>query len=100
MNITVLNMKKIFLLVTFAASAIFAYWWIVPTLLYMLLWKRGSQAGYTFLEIICVYGYSLAIYIPISVSGAHTYLSLLINVSGAHVIFYTFPEYIVKHGLF
>ncbi|CAH1775481.1 unnamed protein product, partial [Owenia fusiformis] len=53
--------------VTFAATAIFAYWWVIPTLLWALLRWRGSQAGYTFLEIICVYGYSLAIYIPISI---------------------------------
>ena len=54
--------------VTFAATAIFAYWWVVPSLLWLLLWWRGNHAGLVFLEIICVYGYSLAIYIPISVS--------------------------------
>ncbi|XP_064626580.1 protein YIPF1-like isoform X2 [Lineus longissimus] len=53
--------------VTFAAAAIFCYWWLIPAAIYGLLWWRGSQAGYTFMEIICVYGYSLAIYIPISI---------------------------------
>ncbi|KAH3696204.1 protein YIPF1-like [Dreissena polymorpha] len=53
--------------VTFAASAIFTYWWIIPAIMYGLLWWRKSQAGFTFLEILCVYGYSLAIYIPISI---------------------------------
>jgi len=54
--------------VTFAAAAIFSYWWLVPMMLYGALWWRRSQASFTFLEILCLYGYSLAIYIPISVS--------------------------------
>lgn len=53
--------------VTLASLAIFSYWWLMPTLLYGLLWWRGNQAGFTFTEIICIYGYSLAIYIPISI---------------------------------
>ncbi|KAK3090619.1 hypothetical protein FSP39_013182, partial [Pinctada imbricata] len=53
--------------VTLAATAIFSYWWVIPTLLFGFLWWRGSKAGYTYLEILCVYGYSLAIYIPISI---------------------------------
>ncbi|XP_025109678.1 protein YIPF1-like [Pomacea canaliculata] len=52
--------------VTWAASAIFAYWWLIPFALLMVLWWRGNPAHYTFLEILCLYGYSLAIYIPIS----------------------------------
>jgi len=56
--------------VTVATSAIFAYWWLMPTLLYGLLWWRNNQAGYTYTynELLCIYGYSLAIYVPISVS--------------------------------
>lgn len=53
--------------VTFAATAIFSYWWLLPAVIYGVLWWRKSQAGFTFLEILCVYGYSLAIYIPISI---------------------------------
>ncbi|XP_060566397.1 protein YIPF1-like [Ruditapes philippinarum] len=53
--------------VTFAATAIFSYWWLIPATMYGFLWWRKSQAGFTFLEILCVYGYSLAIYIPISI---------------------------------
>ncbi|XP_045157461.2 protein YIPF1-like isoform X2 [Mercenaria mercenaria] len=53
--------------VTFAATAIFSYWWLIPAMMYAFLWWRKSQAGFTFLEILCVYGYSLAIYIPISI---------------------------------
>ena len=61
------------LTVTFAAAAIFSYWWLIPAAIYGVLWWRSSQAGYTFLEILCVYGYSLAIYIPISVSSTHSW---------------------------
>ncbi|XP_059153181.1 protein YIPF1-like [Physella acuta] len=53
--------------VTFAATAIFSYWWLIPLFLFGILWWRGSQAKFTFLEMICIYGYSLAIYIPISI---------------------------------
>ncbi|XP_060065239.1 protein YIPF1-like [Ylistrum balloti] len=53
--------------VTFAAAAIFSYWWLVPTGLFTFLWWRGISAGYSFLDLLSVYGYSLAIYIPISI---------------------------------
>jgi len=39
----------------------------MPTLLYGLMWSRNNQAGYTYTELLCIYGYSLSIYIPISV---------------------------------
>ncbi|XP_032230083.1 protein YIPF1 [Nematostella vectensis] len=52
--------------VTLAAAAIYAYAFLVPTGLWGLLLWRKSNAGYSFLEILCVYGYSLSIYIPIS----------------------------------
>jgi len=54
--------------VTFATTTVFAYWWLVPSALYGLLWWRGNQSGLLFTELLCVYGYSLSIYIPISVS--------------------------------
>ncbi|XP_029212366.2 protein YIPF1-like [Acropora muricata] len=53
--------------VTLAAVAIFSYASLVPTALWGVLLWRKSNAGYSFLEILCVYGYSLFIYIPISV---------------------------------
>ncbi|KAI0237279.1 Protein YIPF1 [Lamellibrachia satsuma] len=52
--------------VTLAATAIFSYWWVIATLLWGMLRWRGSLAGFTYMEVICVYGYSLAVYIPIS----------------------------------
>ena len=55
-----------------AASAVFGYAWLVPAALYAFLWwVAGSPSAKTdsasFLELLCVYGYSLAIYIPVSV---------------------------------
>lgn len=54
-------------LVTLAAVAIFGYAWLVPVAVWGVLTWRGNTSGYSFLEIICVYGYSLSVFIPISV---------------------------------
>ncbi|XP_053549416.1 protein YIPF1 [Bombina bombina] len=57
--------------VSIAATAIFAYAWLVPLALWgFLTWRNSkvmSMVSYSFLEIVCVYGYSLFIYIPTSV---------------------------------
>ncbi|XP_074543917.1 protein YIPF1 isoform X1 [Halichoeres trimaculatus] len=54
--------------VTIAATAIFSYAWLVPLALWgVLLWRNNkvmNLVSYSFMEIVCVYGYSLAIYIP------------------------------------
>ncbi|XP_072505623.1 protein YIPF1 isoform X2 [Notamacropus eugenii] len=54
--------------VSIAATAIYAYAWLVPLGLWgFLLWRNSkvmSIVNYSFLEIVCVYGYSLFIYIP------------------------------------
>lgn len=58
--------------VTIAAVVIFLYAWLVPFGLWgFLTWRQGTErqiGGYSFLETVCVYGYSLFIYIPASVS--------------------------------
>nr|CAG4646539.1 EOG090X0CJ3 [Macrothrix elegans] len=56
--------------VSISASTIFSYSLLVPLFLWVFLWwrrKEGEQAPLRLMEIICLYGYSLAIYIPISV---------------------------------
>uniref|UniRef100_A0A8C5R5W0 Protein YIPF n=1 Tax=Leptobrachium leishanense TaxID=445787 RepID=A0A8C5R5W0_9ANUR len=57
--------------VSIAATAIYAYAWLVPLALWgFLSWRQSkvmSLVSYSFLEIVCVYGYSLFIYIPTSV---------------------------------
>uniref|UniRef100_A0A8C6PGJ0 Protein YIPF n=1 Tax=Nothobranchius furzeri TaxID=105023 RepID=A0A8C6PGJ0_NOTFU len=54
--------------VTIAATAIFTYAWLVPLGLWgFLLWRNNkilNLVSYSFMEIICVYGYSLSVYIP------------------------------------
>jgi hypothetical protein len=59
--------KSNFQLVSLSACVIYAYAWIVPATIWGYLLWRGNLAGYSFLEIVCVYGYSLAIFIPISI---------------------------------
>ena len=39
----------------------------MPTILYILLRWRKATTEFTFIEILCIYGYSLSIYIPISI---------------------------------
>jgi len=56
--------------VTLAATAVFSYASLLPACLYGFLWYVGSGAGaasVSFLELLCLYGYSLAIYVPVSV---------------------------------
>nr|XP_033773035.1 protein YIPF1 [Geotrypetes seraphini]XP_033773037.1 protein YIPF1 [Geotrypetes seraphini] len=57
--------------VSIAATAIYAYAWLVPLALWgFLLWRNSKVmniVSYSFLEIVCVYGYSLFIYIPTAV---------------------------------
>ncbi|XP_054656620.1 protein YIPF1 [Dunckerocampus dactyliophorus] len=54
--------------VTIAATAIFIYAWLVPLAVWgFLLWRNNkimNLVSYSFMEIVCVYGYSLSIYIP------------------------------------
>nr|CAC87123.1 AK000823-like protein [Tetraodon nigroviridis] len=54
--------------VTIAATAIFTYAWLVPLALWgFLIWRNNKVMNlvtYSFMETVCAYGYSLAIYIP------------------------------------
>jgi len=55
--------------VSLAATAVFSYASILPAGLYGFLWWCGAGAGaasLSFIELVCLYGYSLAIYIPVS----------------------------------
>ncbi|XP_040263892.1 protein YIPF1 isoform X1 [Bufo bufo] len=57
--------------VSIAATTIYAYAWLVPLALWgFLSWRHSkvmSMVSYSFMEIVCVYGYSLFIYIPTSI---------------------------------
>merc|ERR550539_880609 len=56
--------------VSLAATAVFSYASILPASLYGFLWWAGgsgaSGAALSFLELVCLYGYSLSIYVPVS----------------------------------
>lgn len=59
-------------LVTIAGITIYCYAWLVPLALWgFLRWRQGTRERmglYTFLETVCVYGYSLFVFIPTVVS--------------------------------
>ncbi|EGT41339.1 hypothetical protein CAEBREN_28759 [Caenorhabditis brenneri] len=55
-----------FRMVTSASTLIFLYVVIVPLLLYGLLWNRRSEMLHPYVDLVCLYGYSLAIFIPVT----------------------------------
>lgn len=59
---------------TAAGITIYCYAWLVPLALWgFLRWRQGMRERmglYSFLETVCVYGYSLFVFIPTVVSVA------------------------------
>jgi len=53
--------------VSLSATAIYSYVFLLPIILWGLIRHFQYTNRYTLLEIICVYGYSLAIFVPISI---------------------------------
>ncbi|XP_026516436.1 protein YIPF2 [Terrapene carolina triunguis] len=57
--------------VTIAGLVTYCYAWLVPLALWgYLQWRKGLSlhvGSYSFLETVCVYGYSLFVYIPTSI---------------------------------
>jgi hypothetical protein len=66
-TVTAFHWKYDFHTVSYAATGIFSYAWLVPLAIWGVLWWQGGQPTVTFLEMLCIYGYSLSIFIPISV---------------------------------
>lgn len=54
-------------LVTGATTLVTSYVIIVPFLIYSLLWYRKSSMQYSYMELLCAYGYSLSVFVPVSV---------------------------------
>lgn len=50
-----------------ATSLILFHITLLPTFLWFLFWFRGCTKYYTITEIVCAFGYSLAVFIPTSV---------------------------------
>ncbi|KAL1110293.1 hypothetical protein AAG570_008370 [Ranatra chinensis] len=72
--------KYDFHVVSLAATTVLCYTWLLPLLLWVLLkWFTTREVSYSFLslllyeatvtllELICVYGYCMSVYVPISV---------------------------------
>ncbi|KJH47709.1 Yip1 domain protein [Dictyocaulus viviparus] len=56
-----------FRLVTSSASLIFIYAVLVPVLLSTILWQRKSELQYSLSDLLCAYGYSLSVFVPVSI---------------------------------
>lgn len=71
--------------VSFATTAILLYIFLVPVMLWAMLKYRNVESRYSLVETLCLYGYSLSIYVPISILWAvHlTWLRWLLMVVGA-----------------
>ena len=54
--------------VTTLASILFIYTWVVPIVLWaVLIWRVGQANTHSLFSMITLYGYSLSIYIPVSI---------------------------------
>lgn len=59
--------KYEFHVITKASLIVFVYVWIIPVILWSLIkWYLASQMYVSAMELICVYGYGLVVYIPLS----------------------------------
>jgi len=53
--------------ITLSAILIYLYWWLMPTFIYFFFRWHLKRIEYTFIELLCIYGYSLTIFIPVSI---------------------------------
>nr|BAN20924.1 conserved hypothetical protein [Riptortus pedestris] len=59
--------KYEFHIITKASLVVFVYVWIIPVILWSFIkWYLASQMYVSAFELICVYGYCLVVYIPLS----------------------------------
>lgn len=53
--------------VTLIGCCVYTYTWLVPCILWALLWWRGNRLRFTLLQLLAIYGYSIGIFIPLMV---------------------------------
>ncbi len=53
--------------VTSLATVVLVYTWVMPLCVWALLWWRGVRDTYTLMQLLAIYGYSMATFIPLSV---------------------------------
>lgn len=51
--------------VTLIGCCVYTYTWLVPCVLWALLWWQGNRLRYTLLQLLAIYGYSIGIFIPL-----------------------------------
>ncbi|KAH7720975.1 Yip1 domain-containing protein [Aphelenchoides avenae] len=54
-------------LVTGASTLVACYIILVPFAIYSVMWYRSATMQYAYLELLCAYGYSLSIFVPVSI---------------------------------
>lgn len=62
---------------SFVASAVFLYTFLLPSALWAFLKYQGVEQRQPLPSYMCLYGYSMAIFIPVSVSIVYIYLYIL-----------------------
>ncbi|KAK6736146.1 hypothetical protein RB195_019054 [Necator americanus] len=61
------NYGSDFRLVTSSATLIFLYVVLPPFIISAILWQRKTELQYAISDLLCAYGYSLSIFIPVSI---------------------------------
>ena len=54
--------------VTVLGSVLYGYTWLIPVCLWAGLWWRNRGNQYTLTQFLAIYGYSIAVFIPVVVS--------------------------------
>jgi hypothetical protein len=54
--------------VTVLGTVLYSYTWLVPLTLWAGLWWRNRGDQYTLTQLLAIYGYSIAVFIPVVVS--------------------------------
>ena len=66
------------------ATVVYAYTWSLPIILWLFLIWRDTSDRYSLIKIQSIYGYSMAIFIPLTVSG----LALLMIMFNLHYFYF------------
>ena len=87
-----------FFKVTSSAFFVILYWWLLPTFIYLTMRWRALVADFEFIELLSVYGYSMFVFIPVSILWlVHisivqwTLVIMAIALSGSVLIFTFWP---------
>lgn len=73
-------------LVTWSAGLFYGYVTVVPLVLYVILKYFSAPSG--LVQLFCLYGYSLFVFIPALVSPLLSNFTLLNNRTGLHAFFF------------